>query len=116
MQAGGFTPAICPAVMAELEDICSTDRLGGKYPAILRNYPRLRRRIIQFGEAFPDPVAVPVCRDPKDDMFIALAVASGAPYLVSGDNDVHAAIVVEYLREAGTEVLTVRRFLDLLEQ
>ncbi len=29
----------------------------------------------------------PVCRDPKDEMFLELAMASNADYIVSGDKD-----------------------------
>jgi putative PIN family toxin of toxin-antitoxin system len=34
----------------------------------------------------PDPIP-PICRDPKDDVFIATAVAAKASYLVSEDRD-----------------------------
>lgn len=35
----------------------------------------------------PDPHGVSACRDPDDDLFLALAIAGHADVLVSGDND-----------------------------
>lgn len=35
----------------------------------------------------PTPVPLPACRDPDDQKFMELAVASGAPWLLSKDRD-----------------------------
>ena len=35
----------------------------------------------------PPPLPQPVCRDPKDDMVLALALAAQVDLIVSGDND-----------------------------
>jgi len=35
----------------------------------------------------PVPEQVKACRDPKDDKFLSLAVAGGAPIIVSSDDD-----------------------------
>ncbi len=50
-----------------------------------------------------------VCRDPHDDMFLAVAVSGDAAYLVTGDQDL---LVLQVFR--GTRILTVRDFLALL--
>jgi putative PIN family toxin of toxin-antitoxin system len=50
----------------------------------------------------------PVCRDPDDDKILACASASGADYLVTGDEDL---LVVK--RHGGTEILTPRDFESL---
>ena len=50
--------------------------------------------------------------DPKDDYLVALARASGADYLVSGDPHLTSAA----LDEATVTVLTPRRFSEMLEE
>ena len=45
--------------------------------------------------------------DPADDKFLALAVAGGADYLISGD--MHLLVLGTY---RGVEILTPRRFLE----
>ncbi len=49
--------------------------------------------------------------DPKDDYLVALAQASGADYLVSGDPH----LVRASLGKGGAAVLTPRQFSELLE-
>jgi putative PIN family toxin of toxin-antitoxin system len=50
-----------------------------------------------------------VCRDPKDDKFLATARAAGAQYLVSEDQDL--LVLKEY---EGTQIVTAATFLGLL--
>lgn len=50
---------------------------------------------------------VAVCRDPKDNQFLDVAVASSAPFLVTGDKDL---LSVKTFRT--TRILTPRQFLD----
>lgn len=33
------------------------------------------------------PLPIPVCRDPKDDKYLALALAGQSKFLITGDND-----------------------------
>jgi predicted nucleic acid-binding protein len=65
--------------------------------------------------SFPDPVVTPTCRDPKDDIFIALAVTSRAEYLVTRDDELKRDPVVrDILKDAGTRLVTVREFAAIL--
>lgn len=50
---------------------------------------------------------VSVCRDPKDDKFLELAVDGGASYLITGDQDL---LVLDSFR--GIRVVTPRDFLE----
>jgi uncharacterized protein len=52
----------------------------------------------------------PICRDVKDDKFLATAFAAKADYLVTEDNDL--LVLKEY---DGTKILTAKEFLDILE-
>ncbi len=59
---------------------------------------------------------VHVCRDPKDDMVIETAVSGQADVIVTRDDDLKNAVeVLDYLRPAGVTVLSVQRFLDMLD-
>lgn len=113
---GGFQPVACPFTLKELRGVSSRKKFAGQYPSIPAMLERIAHGISEYGFNIADPPIVPICRDPKDDVFIALAIASGAPYLVTGDKDLRHPNVVAYLRNQGTEVLTVREFLHLLEQ
>ena len=52
---------------------------------------------------------ITVCRDPKDDKFLALALNGNADCIVSGDKDL---LVLHPFR--GISILTPRQFLDFL--
>jgi uncharacterized protein len=63
----------------------------------------------RLGEWHSDPVDPPkICRDPDDDYLFALALASHADALVTGDDDLHA------VPNPGVEILTPRELLDRL--
>jgi putative PIN family toxin of toxin-antitoxin system len=51
--------------------------------------------------------AVAACRDPKDDKFLALALAGHAKIILSGDNDL---LVLHPFR--GVQILNPRQYLD----
>jgi len=91
---------------------------------------RIRRRIdlddseidVFIQEAIDPAVYVPIrgdvrlCRDPKDDMVVETAIEGGARYIVSRDEDLTRDLDLVAAHEAyDIEVLTVARFLDLLD-
>jgi len=51
-----------------------------------------------------------VCRDPRDDYLVALATASGAEAIVTGDLDLLAIDP----KQLSTEVITPRQLIDRL--
>lgn len=50
----------------------------------------LLARVRQITETVPILHTITTCRDPKDDMFLELAVNGSAQYLISGDADLLA--------------------------
>ena len=50
----------------------------------------LLARVRQITETVPILHTITACRDPKDDMFLELALNGGAQYLISGDADLLA--------------------------
>jgi putative PIN family toxin of toxin-antitoxin system len=72
------------------------------FVAWMRNSTRL------FAVPEADRLSVkPACRDPKDNLFLALAVACEADVLISGDEDL---LVLDPWN--GVRVLTAREFLE----
>jgi len=57
---------------------------GAEQQAILNGY-----LVVAESVMLPSPLAVlaSACRDPKDEIFIHLALGANADFLVSGDND-----------------------------
>lgn len=56
---------------------------------------------------------ITLCRDPKDDKFLELALASAAHYLLTGDQDL-LALHPEWIFSFGsTQILTPAQFLSL---
>lgn len=69
------------------------------------------RLLMRVAHSLEDPPVIPVTRDAKDDIFVALAVSSGAEYLVARDDDLKRDLqVVEHLAAAGCEVSRCARF------
>ena len=90
MGMGAFTPLYCLEMLEELTNVLARPRIRKKYD-ISQNYIRnvldlilLRGQLIEPGER------VTVCRDPKDDIFLSVALAGEADVLVTGDEDLLA--------------------------
>ncbi len=89
--------------------------------------PRLARRIrplvcrVLVVKLVADAVMIrpadtfPHCRDPKDDVVIATAVAARAEYIVTSDKDLHEATLTSQLRDVyGIRVVWPGEFLEAL--
>ncbi len=108
-----YTLAISPAVRAEIADVLSRPKLRQKFPGLTDESTARVLAVLDAGlqitpEITPE-ITPAVSRDPKDDMFLALAVESKATYLVSEDNDL---LVLDTYR--GIRILTVLEFLQAL--
>jgi len=108
-----YTLAISPAVRAEIADVLSRPKLRQKFPGLTDESTARVLAVLDAGlqitpEITPE-ITPAVSRDPKDDMFLALAVESKATYLVSEDNDL---LVLDPYR--GIRILTALEFLQAL--
>lgn len=101
--------AICSAQLVdELIDVLARPKFAGKITDIdAAELIRLLRTAALFVE--PEPISQ-TSRDPKDDVFLACAVAGGADYLVTGDDD-----LLVLLEIGATKIVTARQFLEALE-
>lgn len=88
VRSGALGMVSSPALLAELADVMGR----AKFDAILARTNTSRERSLaevrQLAEVVePPPLPAPVCRDPDDDAVLALALAAGVDFIVSGDND-----------------------------
>ena len=92
--------------LSELEEVL----LRSKFDPYLRLQTRLSFfHYLRLDSLFVESVApISVCRDPKDDKFLALALAGHADFILSGDNDLLALHP-----SRGIDFLNPRQYLDL---
>jgi uncharacterized protein len=106
---GEFDLIVSPRLLDELEDVLLRPQFGDyATPEQVRAYVD---SLAVEGIAFDDPGNPPrVTRDPDHDYLLALAVAAGADFLVSGDKDITS------VPDAPCAILTPRAFLDRLRR
>ncbi len=114
-RAGWFTLVTSPPLLDELADVLTRPRVARRHGlpaaavALLVEGFRTQSQVVDLTGS------IQVCRDPDDDALIETAMVGGAVCVVSGDQDLHASEVTEYLEARGIRVLTVRQFLEELE-
>ncbi len=81
------------------------EKIGKKKPSIVNEWKMLLLDLLNIIEATEE---IAICRDKYDDMFIECAVACGAKYIVSGDEDL---LVLEKYREI--QIITPKKYLEI---
>jgi putative PIN family toxin of toxin-antitoxin system len=80
---------VSPAITAELRDVMTRPKIQKKFPSLtpqlLRQFFRRLAGCSTIIAFIPHIVSLP--RDPKDEKYINLAIASDARYLVTRDRD-----------------------------
>jgi putative PIN family toxin of toxin-antitoxin system len=111
--AGDFVWVTSVALLSEFKQV--TNRSG-----LARRIRRLARDAL-IDKLLADAVIVtpatdfPHCRDPKDDIVIATAVAARADFIVTADDDLHdPALAVHLQDEWKIRVAFMGEFLDAL--
>ncbi|TFU26070.1 putative toxin-antitoxin system toxin component, PIN family [Thermus tengchongensis] len=105
---GCFQLVLSPKLLEETERILKRPKFRDHVnPEEVQDYLAF---LVRWGELVPDPPESPgLCPDPGDDYLVALARASRARVLVSGDRHLLG------LSHPEPPVLTPRAFLELLE-
>jgi putative PIN family toxin of toxin-antitoxin system len=88
VRSNSLTLVISPALLTELAGVLQRSKFEAMF-ARVQSTPAQSlaelRRLSKVVDA--PPLAQPVCRDPNDDMVLALALAAQVDLIVSGDND-----------------------------
>lgn len=104
-----FELVVSPQLLAELEDVLSRERLRRWLTQEEADFFVTRVRLGATLVEDPPPPSSPSTPDPDDDYLVALAQATGADYLVSGDPH------LTELPDPVPPVLTPHQLLDRLE-
>ena len=115
-RSGSFEAVLCQEILDEVRDVL--DR-----PRVARRYDLRRKRVDEYIELIQSKAALvrtpgrlSLCRDPDDDLVLEAAIAGNARYIVTRDDDLKGdPELVAAMAERGVEILTVQRFLDLLD-
>jgi uncharacterized protein len=96
-----------PEILVELREVLNRPKFDRYVSVADRN--RFLKDFIAAAIPLTAPhFTIPVCRDPKDEMFLELAVASNADYLITGDKD------LSVLNPFGnTLIIGARQFLEM---
>ena len=105
-----YTLIISPPVVEEILEVLHRPELTRRFRSLVGLDVARVIEILDDAEAVELHNVPAVSRDPKDDKFLATAVAAGAEYLVTEDNDL---LVLDSYR--GLRIVTAGRFLALVE-
>lgn len=87
LRQNAFTPLYCAEMLEELARVLARPRIRVKYHVTDADIRAILDLILLRGELVEPKERITVCRDPKDDIFLAVALAGSADVLVSGDDD-----------------------------
>jgi len=108
---GDFTLLYAQSLLEELIDVLNRPRIRAKYHLSDDDIKTVVGLILLRGEAVIPRQPVTVCRDPKDNKFLEVAVEGQADLIISGDEDL---LTLHPFR--GIPILSPRDFLRKLDQ
>lgn len=95
------------ATLAELDDVLRRPKFD-KYAPEPRRLEFLLS-LVDLAEVVPVSRRIAVCRDPKDDKFLELAVAGRATHIISGDDDLLTLHPFQ-----GIAIVTAKEFMEIV--
>ena len=111
-----FEPVFSGPTLEELKDTVTDRAFVRRHGLRLEELNRAIGLLVPLGFRVEEVEVVSIARDPDDDIFIALAVAASADYLVTRDDDLKGDPAVRsYLEERGVRLITLREFAAVLE-
>ena len=108
---GDYTLLYAQSLLEELIDVLNRPRIRTKYQLFDDDIQTVVGLILLRGEVVTPRQPITVCRDPKDDKFLEVAVEGEADLIVSGDEDL---LTLHPFR--GIPILSPRDFLSKLDQ
>lgn len=98
------------SLLEELIDVLNRPRIRRKYHLTQEDIKTVVGLILLRGEAVEPERTITLCRDPKDNKFLEVAIAGKADVIVSGDEDLLVLHPFE-----GIPIIQPRAFLELLD-
>jgi putative PIN family toxin of toxin-antitoxin system len=89
VEGGRVALVASPAILAEVRDVLSRDKLRKKFPHLTdARVEQFVQHIGNIAQLLPDgPSVITLPRDPDDALYVDVAIAAQAKYLVSRDKD-----------------------------
>jgi putative PIN family toxin of toxin-antitoxin system len=87
LRQGAFTPLYSTEMLEELANVLARPRIRDKYHITDADIRTILDLILLRGEVVEPIERVTVCRDPKDNVFLEVALAGRADVIVTGDDD-----------------------------
>ncbi len=113
--AGAFIPVVSITLLDEIREVLSRPRIRRRIQA---SDEYLANILDTLGESAIEVLpsgTLQLCRDPDDDLLLEMAIAGGAQFAVSRDDDVKRDLdLIAKLRTHGVEVLSIVQFLSML--
>jgi putative PIN family toxin of toxin-antitoxin system len=101
--------------LSELHRVLSRPRFVHRYGITPSQRHRLITRLYTLSIFVQPSGHLTICRDPKDDYLIEMALLGQATHLVSEDNDLHEdADIIELLRQYSVQLVRVGAFVQTL--
>ena len=101
------------ALLAELFEVLARPKFRRYFTR--EDVKELGELIYERAEMVEPSIHVTLCRDPKDDIFLDVAIAGKVPYLVTGDDDLKGDEAKEKMRnEYGVRIVSVPECLAIL--
>lgn len=110
LRSDRFTPLFSNDTFKEVVQVLGRPRFATKYGIGSSEIRVVTAMLMSAGEMVEPTRRIAVCRDPKDDIFLEIAVAGNADLIVSGDADLLILHPFE-----GIPVVTLAAFLQSIE-
>ena len=115
--AGRYEVVTSLPLLEELSDVLTRPRLTRKYPIVADDVTEFLQLLVERSTVVIPTGSIRECRDPDDDVLLETAILGKAQYVVTRDDDLkHDLDLIEHLELRGVIVLSVRQFLDKLDQ
>lgn len=111
IRAGGFVILYSRETLAGFVNVISRPRLIEKYQVQEQDVHAFRSLILLNGKRIKIKTKVSICRDPKDNDYLALALDGKADFIVSGDGDLLSLSPFQ-----GIPVIKPADFIGILEK
>lgn len=116
LRQGFFVPVLSQPLFDEISEVMQRVRIRRRWQDNEASVQQTLGLLRQIAVDPAPPGNVRVCRDPHDDFILETAILGEAHYVVSRDEDItRDPEVASYLGDRGIALLTVARFIDLLE-
>ncbi len=112
---GEFEVVLSSPLLQEISEVLHRPRIKDKYGLVEDEVAQFIELLIRRAVLIAIGSQMKLCRDERDNMVLETAIAAGAEYLISRDDDLKGdSDLTEQMRAHGVEVITVSNFLQKL--